>query len=108
MTAVQGGVASNCVTKLARDFGPTVELPYSPNAKADIFVVTSGGLGSVVVVSAKRSGNRITVTFADGGVCPGATSYFFGLASKATTPVAGNVTVSYSLGDSATTDIRVP
>jgi hypothetical protein len=107
LTAVKGATAENCVTKLALDFGPVVPLPYTPKGKFDVFVVTAGGLGSVGPTSANQVGKTITFTFAQ-PVCPGATSYFFGLASKTTTPVAGTATVFYSLGGSATTADRVP
>lgn len=107
LTGVKGLTAANCVTKLALDFGQVVKLPYGPSGKSDVFVVTSGGLGSVDLASADQVGNTITFTFSQ-PVCPGATSYFFGLASKKVHPVAGTATVSFSLGGSATTADRVP
>jgi hypothetical protein len=107
LTSVQGAAAANCVTTLALDFGPALKLPYSPKGKFHVFVVTVGGLGSVDLASADRVGKTITFTFSK-PVCPGATSYFFGLASKSIHPVAGTATVSFSLGGSATTADRVP
>ena len=107
LTSVKGLTAANCVTKLALDFGPVVKMPYGPSGKSDIFVVTGGGLGSIDLAAADQVGNVITFTFSQ-PVCPGATSYFFGLASKKIHPVAGTATVSYSLGGSATTADRVP
>ena len=107
LTAVQGATAANCVTTLALDFGPVVKLPYGPKGKSDVFVVTVGGLGSVEVASADQVGKTITFTFSK-PICPGATSYFFGLASTSVNPVAGKATVSFSLGGSATTADRVP
>jgi len=107
LTSVQGAVAANCVTKLAFDFGPVVPLPYGPKGKADVFVITQGGLGSVKPASANQVGGTITFTFA-APVCPGATSYFFGLASKTATPKDSKATLSYSLGGGATTAVRVP
>jgi hypothetical protein len=107
LTSVKGLTAANCVTKLALDFGPVVKLPYGPGGKSDIFVVTVGGLGSIDLAAADQVGNTITFTFSQ-PVCPGATSYFFGLASKKIQPVAGTATVFYSLGGSATTADRVP
>jgi hypothetical protein len=107
LTAVKGVTAANCVTRLAFKFGPVVKLHYGPNGDSDIFVVSSGGLGSVGIGSADQVGGTITLTFA-APVCPGVTSYFFGLASKSIKPVAGKATVSFSLGGSATTADRVP
>ena len=107
LTGVQGAVAANCVTKLQLNFGPVVALPYSAKGKFDVFVITAGGVGSVALSSANQVGNAVTFTFA-APVCPGATSYFFGLASKTTTPASAKATVSFSLGGSATTAVRVP
>jgi hypothetical protein len=107
LTAAKGVTAANCVTRLALKFGPVVKLRYGPNGDSDIFVVTSGGLGSVGIGSADQVGGTITFTFA-APVCPGATSYFFGLASKSVKPAAGKATVSYSLGGSTATADRVP
>jgi hypothetical protein len=107
LTAVKGVTAANCVTKLALKFGPVVKLPYSASGAADVFVVTTGGLGSVKIASADHVGGTITFTFA-APICPGDTSYFFGLASKSTKPVAAKATVSFSLGGSTKTGDRVP
>ena len=107
LTAVKGVTAANCVTKLALKFGPVVKLQYGPSGDSDIFVVTTGGLGSVKIASADEVGGTITFTFAS-PVCPGDTSYFFGLASKSVKPVAGKATVSFSLGGSTKTGDRVP
>jgi len=97
LTSVQGAVAANCVKALSVDFGPVVPLPYSPKGKFDVFVVTSGGLGSVGLASAVQTGTKIVFTFSGGGVCPGATSYFFGLASKSTMPKPGKASLAYTL-----------
>jgi hypothetical protein len=107
LTEVKGVTAANCVTKLALKFGPVVKLHYGPNGNSDIFVVTAGGLGSVKIASADQVGGTITFTFAS-PVCPGDTSYFFGLASKSVKPVAGKAIVSFSLGGSTKTGDRVP
>ena len=90
LTAVQGATAANCVTTLALDFGPVVKMPYGPNSDSDMFVVTSavGSRRSVEIASADQVGKTITFTFSK-PVCPGATSYFFGLASKSDEHVAG-------------------
>jgi hypothetical protein len=107
LTNVKGLLAANCVTKLALDFGPVVKLPYSPTGDFDVFVVTKGGLGSVALSSADQVGRTITFTFSS-PVCPGATSYFFGLASKTLNPVAGKAELSFSLGGGTTTADRAP
>jgi hypothetical protein len=99
LTGAADATDKMCVSALTIDFGPITPLPYSGPGKsnADVFVVTSGGLGSVGLQSASRSGSAITfqlssASFAAPGapfppVCPGQTSYFFGLAS-AKPPIA--------------------
>jgi hypothetical protein len=109
MTGAKGITAVNCVTALTLTFGPVVPLPYVKGkmGTSDVFVVTQGGLGSVGLSSATQSGATIKFTFA-APVCPGATSYFFGLGSKTTMPKPGKAQLSYSLGGSGTTDDRAP
>ncbi len=74
----------NCAINLKVDFGPIAKLPYG-GSPADVFVITSGGLGSVGLVSADQVGRVVTFTFKQDPlpVCPGQTSFFFGLASAA-------------------------
>jgi hypothetical protein len=111
LTNVQGLTAANCVPAFTINFpGGVVPLPYrlsTPNDKFDVFVVTSGGLGTVALKSAVQTGVKIVFTFTT-PVCPGATSYFFGLASKSVKPVADAAQVSFSLGGGATPADRVP
>jgi len=99
LTNVQGLAAANCVPAFTINFpGGVVPLPYrlsTPNDKFDVFVVTSGGLGTVGLKSAVQAGVKIAFTFT-APVCPGATSYFFGLASKSVKPVADVAQVSFS------------
>jgi hypothetical protein len=103
-------LAANCVTKLALDFGAVEALIYGPQGYADVFVVIVGSLGnpgSAKLSSADKVGNEITFTF-DIPVCPGETSFFFGLASKSLNPKPGTATLFYSGGGNATTADRVP
>lgn len=98
----------DCIDGVVINFGPVLQLPVGPNnAKGDVFVTTQGGLGSVGIKSAEQDGDVITFTF-DKYLCPGATSYFFGLAaSKA--PVKSTATM---FGPGATpfipSAVRVP
>ncbi|MBV9993440.1 MAG: hypothetical protein JOZ72_19365 [Alphaproteobacteria bacterium] len=108
MTAMKGATADNCVTSLRLDFGPAATLNYKPGVPSQLFVITTGGLGSVGVASADLTAAGIlTVKFAAGGVCPGATSYFFGLAAKGA-PVKSTASLGASLGGSVGTDARTP
>ncbi len=111
LTNVQGLAAANCLPAFTINFpGGVVPLPYrlsTPNDKFDVFVVTSGGLGTVGLKAAVQNGVKIDFTFT-APVCPGATSYFFGLASKSVKPVNDIAQVSFSLGGGATPADRVP
>jgi len=94
-----GTLAIGAITSITVNFGPNVgTLDFNGDHMADdVFVVTSGGLGSVGLTSAVRSVNSITFNFAGGGVAQGGSpghgqsSYFFGIVS---THPKRNVTVS--------------
>ncbi len=90
-----GVTAAPCVSQLRLDFGPIALVDYDGDGNTDqVFVVTSGGLGSVGLSAADQAGDRITFTF-NPPVCSGSspghgeTTFFFGLSS--TQPVR-NVT----------------
>ena len=76
-----------CVTDLAVNFGPDTKLPYKGNATLyDVYVITSGGIGSVSLFDVERTGNVVDFIFNQpvcAGPMPGSglSSYFFGIAS---------------------------
>ena len=111
----------NCVKQLILDIGPIAKLNYLPPSPthgpmgADVFVVTSGGLGTIGLSSAVQVGNMVTFTFTKPvcpkplivtAVIPGETSFFFGLAAK-TAPKPSIAKLIYSTG-TATAAARVP
>lgn len=108
MTQVKSVGAVACVTKMDISFGPVVKEPYPPGPLTDMFVTTSGGLGSVGIASATQAGSMITFNFGAGGVCPGQTSYFFGLTSAGTMPKPGVATLYFSLGTPQSIPDRTP
>ena len=77
---------TECVVGVTMNFGPVAKLPYKSGSMDDVFVGTSGGLGTIKLKSADQDGNVITFMFAK-PVCPkmgavaGETTFFFGLAS---------------------------
>jgi hypothetical protein len=82
LDGASGGGAGACVRSLSLDFGPVRSLDYNGSGTVEqVFTTTQGGLGSVRPSAAELAGDRLTFTF-DPPVCPGATSYFFGLASE--------------------------
>jgi hypothetical protein len=96
--AIVAGDAS-CVTDLSVDFGPNAQLNYDGSGNSDAYVITQGGIGTVGVLYATRSGNTLNFTFSQ-PVCAGATagsgqsSQFIGVAS-AQAPVATTATVGW-------------
>jgi hypothetical protein len=100
-----GVTAAPCVSQLRLDFGPVSLVDYDGDGNTDqVYVVTSGGLGSVGPSSASQTGDQITFTF-NPPVCSGSspghgeTSFFFGLAStQPARHVTANITYSPGAG----------
>ena len=95
LSMTQAAGHGECVAGLVLNFGPVTRLPYGGGALADVFVVTTGGLGTVGIASAQKTGDVIEFTFKNGGLCLDGgpdiknTTFFFGLAA-ATPPMATN------------------
>jgi hypothetical protein len=110
MTEASG---AGCVLGFNLNFGPHKPLPYLNNAPADVYVVTTGGLGTIGLKSAERTGDVIEFTLtsplcADGAPNVTKTTFFFGLAATAA-PMHVNATV-FAVGNPAFfgVDARVP
>ena len=75
--------ATPCIESLRIRIGPATSLlvpsPGGPIA-GDVFVVTSGGTGTVGVASVEQTGAAVTVNFAS-PICPGSSSLYFGFVS---------------------------
>lgn len=78
-----------CVTSFSFDFGPVVPLDYDDDGSLeDVFVVTSGAVGSVAPSAVDLTGGKLTVSFSP-AICGdfsaaqnnGQSSFFIGLAS---------------------------
>ena len=84
-----GTTAISCIDWMTISFGPVVStLNYGGDARPDqVFVVTSGGIGSIGIVSAVQTGSSIKFKFTK-PVCEGGSpgkgdsSFFWGLVSK--------------------------
>ncbi|MFN2491689.1 MAG: hypothetical protein ABR501_02250 [Pyrinomonadaceae bacterium] len=85
-----GRTAIACVDWVSLDFGPVVStLDYNGDRRRgdQVFVITSGGMGTIGIRSAIKLGNKITFRFTSpvcGGGSPGAgkTTFFWGLVAK--------------------------
>jgi hypothetical protein len=99
LSLTEASGTSECLTGLVINFGPHVKLPYKNGQLADIFVVTTGGLGTIGIKSAEKFGNVIEFTFSHGLCLAGApdiknTTFFFGMAANnapATKPIEAMV-----------------
>jgi len=110
MTEASG---SGCILGFNLNFGPHKQLPYANNELADVYVITTGGVGSIGLKSAERNGDSIAFMLAsplcaDGPRDNKKTTFFFGLAGTAAPMhVSANV---YGNGDPGFfgIDARVP
>jgi hypothetical protein len=116
LTNVYGIVNIPCVRSMTIRFGSVVSsLDYNGDGITgdQVFVVTSGALGSVGLSSATQSGNNVTFHFAGGGVCAGGSpgtgdsSFFFGLVSTRA-PHFVSATVTDDASTTYTPQARAP
>lgn len=83
-----GILAIPSIFSLTVDIGPNVKLDFNGDKKLDdVFVITKGGMGTIALSSAVRTGNNVKFTFTSpvsGGGSPGTgqSSFFFGIVSK--------------------------
>ncbi len=87
LSMTQAAGFGECILGVVINFGPVEPLPYQQNTKAHVYVVTSGGLGTIGLKSAEQDGDVIAFAFAKPVCVPpapsvSATTFFFGLASK--------------------------
>ena len=113
ISLTQAAGSGNCLGGLVLNFGPALKLPYAPDKVADVFVITSGGLGSIGLKSAERFGEVIEFDLAkplclDGGPNLANTTFFFGLAAD--TPAMTTAAQIFSSGNPPlySVDARVP
>jgi hypothetical protein len=102
-----------CVQSLKVTFGPVASFQYNGAGPLDqVFVVTAGGVGTIGLASANKTGDDITFTFASpvcagGSPGSGATTFFFGLASDRP-PQAVTATVTQLGGGNLSVAARAP
>ncbi|HEY1962721.1 MAG TPA: hypothetical protein VGG69_09900 [Rhizomicrobium sp.] len=84
----QAATDINCAINLKVNTGRIQPLNYDGRGPKDVYVITSGGIGSIALSSATKSGPVVTFTFTtpvcpENGVnAPGQSSFWFGFAAK--------------------------
>ena len=113
ISLTQAAGSGNCLGGLVLNFGPSLKLPYALDQLADVFVITSGGLGSIGLKSAERFGEVIVFELAkplclEGGPNLANTTFFFGLVAD--TPSMATSAQIFSSGNPPlySVDARVP
>ena len=113
VSLTQASGSGECLIGVVINFGPVVKLPYPPGSPADVFVITSGGLGTIGIKSAEKTGDVIDFAFSQ-PLCPGGppdvkkTTYFFGLASSAAPKHYDALIYGYGSPPIYSVDARVP
>lgn len=89
VSLTQAAGVSDCITGFTVNFGPHTPLPYKSNTLADVYVITTGGIGTVKLKSAIRFNDVIEFTLSsslcvNGPASDTNTTFFIGLAAAAT------------------------
>jgi hypothetical protein len=98
-----------CITALTINFGPIVRLDFNNSGGSitdQVYVVTSGGIGTVAPSSVEQNDGAVTFHFAD-PICPGESSFFIGLVSS-NAPVDVRALVSLTGGSNLVVGARAP
>jgi hypothetical protein len=95
---VHGSVSNNYISSLTLDFNSVVPFTYNGQPSNEVWVVTSGGLGSVGPSTAAATATNITFNFGP-PVAAGMSSYFFGVIS----PYPPTNTIAHLVGHQEST-----
>ena len=113
LVMTQAAGFGECIVGFNINFGPVVALPYQQGTQAHVFVITTGGLGTIGLKSAQQDGDIINFELEKPLCVPpspsaSATTFFIGLASShgPKTTTAG----AYAFGDPPfyQIDVRAP
>ncbi len=105
--ALSGVPGDAAITSMAVEAGELETVEYTPGTRGEVFVVTTGGVGSVSIDAVERAGTVLTFHFAGGGIESGASSLFFGM-TAAKPPRAGITSLVDTAGNTYETAVRVP
>lgn len=92
----------NCAIDVTVRAGAITPINYDGSGNADVYVITTGGTGSIGLASAVRTGALVKFTFTTAvcpinGTAPGQLSFYFGFASP-NSPVSGHAQSSLTFG----------
>ncbi len=113
ISLTQASGNSECIIGFNLNFGPHKQLPYKNNQLADVYVVTSGGLGTIGLKSAEKFGDVIVFELtaplcAAGPPDVKRTTYFIGLAAEAAPMHVNAMIVATGVPAFFSVDARVP
>ena len=113
ISMTQASGVSDCIASFTLNFGPHKPLPYKNNALADVYVVTTGGLGSIKLAKAERFGDIIEFTLSkslcvDGPADVKNTTFFIGLAATAAPMLTNAKITATGVTPIYAVDARVP
>lgn len=88
ISLTQAAGTADCIIGFTINFGPHKPLPYKNNQLADVYVITTGGLGTISLAKAERFGDVIVFDLKkalclNGSANVANTTYFIGLAATA-------------------------
>jgi len=114
LTNAVGALNIACIDWMTISFGPVISLDYNADSKPDqVFVVTSGGLGTIGIASAVQTGSTVKFTFSKpvceaGAPGKGDTTFFWGLVSKQGPPKTVTATLHETGGATHVVNARSP
>ena len=97
ISLTQASGNAECLGGFVLNFGPVTKLPYTPGVMSDVFVVTTGGLGTIKLTGAVKTGDVIEFSLSkplclSGPANDANTTFFIGLAA-ATGPMTSTATI---------------
>ena len=113
ISLTQAAGQTDCITGFTVNFGPHQPLPYQGGTLSDVYVVTSGGLGTIGLKSAERFSDVIEFTLKsplclDGPADVKNTTFFIGLAAQPAPMHVNAQITAVGIPSIYAADVRVP
>jgi hypothetical protein len=92
LTAVPVNGGSECIFGMVLGFRTVDQVNYGGNGAADLYVVTSGGSGTIAPTAAELiAPGLVEIDFGGAGICAGQASMTFGLSSSQGSPAPADI-----------------